>query len=250
MRNVRFYGLSDTGLVRAINQDSFCATYNINNDFLAVVCDGIGGGKAGDVASQLACDVMRDAFLKNPDLNNDDKVRRWLKAAIKKANDIIFMQSSSHRSQNGMGTTMVGVIATNCYTYVFNIGDSRAYGLYDDLIALTEDHNLLNDLIKSNEISPEEAKGHPKRHVLTNALGIWNDVHVDIARIDDDYLMLMLCSDGLHGYVSEKDIKKILLGAKGLKQKTRELIDEALNAGGYDNITVILMDRNEGDTYD
>ena len=242
---MRFYGLSDIGLVRKINQDSFCATYNLNNDFIAIVCDGIGGGKAGDVASLMGCESMRNAFLKNPSLNNDDEVKQWLSEAIQSTNDLIFSQSSSVKAQNGMGTTMVGLLVNKHHSYIFNIGDSRAYAIYEDLICLTEDHNLLHDLIKAGELSENQAKTHPQRNVLTNALGIWNDVKVDIARIKDDYSQLLICSDGLHGYVSEELLKKILLSELSMKEKAKTLIQASLNAGGFDNVTAILIDKLE-----
>lgn len=244
---MRFYGMSDIGLVRSVNQDSFCATFNINNDFMAIVCDGIGGGKAGDVASSLAVESMRASFLKNPVLKNDEDVQHWLHETINEVNDTIFSQSTSNRSQHGMGTTMVGIIITKLSSYVFNIGDSRAYAMYDDLICLTEDHNLLSDLLRSGEVSQETAHNHPQRHVLTNALGIWDNVRVDIARINNDYTQLLICSDGLHGYVKEGIIKEILLLNEGIKVRTRKLIDHALEAGGLDNVTVILIDQREGD---
>lgn len=247
---MRFFGMSEIGLVRKINQDSFCVTYNLNNDFIAIVCDGIGGGKAGDVASEMACDQMRNAFLKNPTLKSDEDVKTWLYETIRLTNDLIFSQSSSVKSQNGMGTTMVGILVTKHHSYVFNIGDSRAYAMYDDLICLTEDHNMLRDLIKAGKLSEKDAKTHPQRNVLTNALGIWNQVRVDIGRINDDYSQLLICSDGLHGYVSEPLIKKILLSESGMKEKVKNLIQASIQAGGYDNVSVILIDSKEGECHE
>ena len=246
---MRYFGLSDIGKRRSINQDSFIASYNVNNDFIAVVCDGIGGGNAGDVASRMACDLLLEEFLKNPNLTSKQQAQDWLKEAIQRVNDAIFTKASQTHELSGMGTTMVGVLMCKLNVYVFNIGDSRAYLLQDELKCLTEDHNLLHELIHSGQIDMEEEINHPKRNMLTNALGIWNQVRVDISLIDESFDYLLLCSDGLHGYVSEKLVKAVLLSRASLMEKVENLIQLANDIGGYDNVTVVLIDE-KGDTYE
>lgn len=235
--------MSDVGLRRKQNQDSFFVTYNLHNDFMAVVCDGIGGGKAGDVASKLASDYLRNAFLKTDKFENDEQVIQWLNQEISAANDLIFTQSSSSFSKKGMGTTLTGVLISEYATYIYNIGDSRTYGLYDDLICLTTDHNLMTDLITSGELSAEEALRHPKGSMLTNALGIWNEVKIDIVKAKEDYSSLLICSDGLHGYVNKKAIKEIMLSSFDVQSKVIALVELSKEAGGYDNVSVVLIEK-------
>ena len=141
---------------------------------------------------------------------------------------------------------MVGILHCPNATYVFNVGDSRTYGLYeDDFLCLTEDHSYVADLLKRGEVSEEEAKHHPNRNVLTNALGIWDSVKVDINKVKEDYKMLLVCSDGLHGYVSEELIRHIMESDCALQAKVDLLIQAALDAGGYDNVSVILVDKED-----
>ncbi|MCR1978423.1 serine/threonine-protein phosphatase, partial [[Clostridium] innocuum] len=124
------------------------------------------------------------------------------------------------------------------------VGDSRTYGLYaDDFLALTEDHSYIADMLKRGELSEEEAAVHPNRNMLTNALGIWDSVRIDINKIKNDYKALLICSDGLHGYVSEAIIREILESKRSVEDKVRMLIDKALLAGGYDNVSVIIVEQ-------
>ena len=118
------------------------------------------------------------------------------------------------------------------------------YGLYaDDFLALTEDHSYIADMLKRGELSEEEAAVHPNRNMLTNALGIWDSVRIDINKIKNDYKALLICSDGLHGYVSEAIIREILESKRSVEDKVRMLIDKALLAGGYDNVSVIIVEQ-------
>lgn len=240
---MRFYGLSDRGLVREQNQDSFFCSENKNGELMAVVCDGIGGGKAGDVASSLAVQVMEEQFLMKNKASNDAENIEWIEESIQLANDKVYMDSLTSRSKHGMGTTLVGVLKNDCGVYVFHLGDSRVYAYYDELICLTEDHNLAADLIKSGELSEEEALNHPRGKALTNALGIWSKYNVDINKIRKDFTYVMLCSDGLHGFVSEDVISHILLDQTlSLRNKVKALINAANLSGGYDNTTVVLIE--------
>ena len=248
---MKYYGSSDVGLLRKINQDSFAIVENTKHELLAVVCDGIGGGPAGEVAAQMAVDHLRSCFLKQKDFKDDQEVNRWLKQTIQEANDLIFMQSANSLEQKGMGTTCVGVLKTVQDTYIFNVGDSRVYGVYASaFICLSEDHSLVCDLLKAGEISEEEAKHHPQRNMLTNALGIWNTVRIDINKIRSDYQKLLICSDGLHGYVEEKDILQVLSSHVDITTQVTHLIDLSKLAGGYDNVSVILLCKEVEDAHE
>ncbi len=239
---MKAFGASDIGLKRKENQDSYVIAESEAGNLLAVVCDGIGGGLAGDVASHMAVAHMKERFLQKNTFVDDLDVKHWLKTTIQEANDLIFMQSTKSMTQKGMGTTCVGVLYTKHQTYIFNVGDSRIYGIYDQyFICLTEDHSFVQDLLKAGEITEEEAKTHPNRNMLTNALGIWDNVKIDINKIKDGYTYLLICSDGLHGYVKEEEIIRILHKKEDIRNLVYELINASKNAGGYDNVSVILL---------
>ena len=244
---MKYYGASHQGLRRKNNQDSLCIMENAHHALLAVVCDGIGGGNAGDVASKMAVDHMKEAFLSCKELKNDQDVKRWLEKVIQEANDMVFTQSTRDEKLKGMGTTIVGVLTQEDNTYIFNAGDSRTYGLYkDDFLCLTEDHSYVADLLKRGEVSEEEAAKHPNRNVLINALGIWNSMRIDINKIKNDWCALLVCSDGLHGYVPEHNIQYVLQSNRNVKDKVDALIKLSLDAGGYDNVSVIVIEKEDG----
>lgn len=246
--SVKYYGATHVGLKRVQNQDSILCIENENHALLGVVCDGIGGGNAGDVASSMAIAHMKDSFLHMKHCDNDFEVKRWLQKTIQEANDLVFTQSTRKIEQKGMGTTLVGVLKCGDTTYIFNVGDSRTYGLYDDdFLCLTEDHSYVADLLKRGEVSEEEAAVHPNRNVLINAIGIWNNIRIDINKIKNDYKVLLICSDGLHGYVREKIIQQELESEHSVEDKVNALIDKALQAGGYDNVSVIIIEK-DGET--
>lgn len=243
---MKYYGKSHVGLRRQQNQDSICLVER-EGALLAVVCDGIGGGNAGDVASKMAANHMKDCFVQMKKCNGDIEVKRWLQKTIQGANDLIFTQATRNVAHKGMGTTLVGVLLCDASTYIFNVGDSRTYGLYEhDFLCLTEDHSYIADLLKRGEVSEEEARHHPNRNMLTNALGIWDNVRIDINKIKDDYCSLLVCSDGLHGYVSEDVLKDVVSNSENVEQKVNLLIQSALDAGGYDNVSVIMIEREGG----
>lgn len=245
---LRYYGETHVGLRRKNNQDSFCVMENKDGAILALVCDGIGGGNAGDVASLLCVEHMKECFLQVSTLENDVEVKRWLKEVIQEANDLVFTKASNCQEYRGMGTTIVGVLTIQNRSYIFNAGDSRTYGLYQsDFLCLTEDHSYVADLLKRGEVSEEEAQAHPNRNMLTNALGIWNTMRIDINKIKEDYQSLLICSDGLHGYVKEEAIQAVLLSEKSVNEKVHQLIQMALDAGGFDNITVIVLEKEGGE---
>lgn len=243
-----FYGNSDKGLKRELNEDSFCCTVNENGDFLGCVCDGIGGGAAGEIASRLAILHLHDQFVTAAPFKREADIVAWLERVINEANDLIFAQASRSVKQKGMGTTCVGVLRCNERTFVFNVGDSRVYALYaDSFVAMTEDHSYIADLLRNGSITLEEARVHPNRNMLTNALGVWNQVRVDINKIKEDYRALLICSDGLHGYVSEETIRQVLCSAQyTTKEKVELFIQLANDMGGYDNVTAVLLEKEEG----
>lgn len=240
-------GLSDIGLSRQVNEDSFLITENQNGDLLVAVCDGIGGSAAGEVASGLAVSLLQEQFEKAEPFHKDYEVDEWLRLALNRTNDQIFAKSMWSKKNRGMGTTAVGAIITKIGTYIFNVGDSRLYALYDDgLIQMSEDHSVIQSLINQQKITPEEAVHHKKRNTLTNALGVWRVFRIDVNKIKSDYRMLLICSDGLSGYVDDDKVESIISMNAELEEKAQILIDLANKAGGHDNCTVILVDTHAG----
>ncbi len=238
---IEVYGLTDIGKTRELNEDNYLISSNRHGDQLLMVCDGIGGAASGEVASAMACDIVRESFEKAPYFNKDYEADDWIRRTLTKANDSIYAKSMWSRKNRGMGTTVAGVLICSIGTYIFNAGDSRIYALYEDgLIQMSEDHSYVQTLVNEHKITAREAREHEKRNALTNALGVWRMFRLDVNKIASDYACLLLCSDGLHTYVPEAKIIRTLESPLSLEAKVSLLIDLANAAGGQDNCTVIL----------
>ena len=249
---MKYFGLTDRGRLRKTNQDSYTIASNRAGDVFAVVCDGIGGGKGGDIASRLAVTHFSMAFSNNEGFKDDQQVKRWLEIEIPAANEEIFRTGQRTPELKGMGTTLTGVMITSVGRFVINVGDSRTYAYYNDdtMKVLTTDHTLVNDMLRHGELTPEEAKNYPRKNVLTNALGVWEKSRFDVERHDEAVNGFLICSDGLHGYVDEEVIRSIVLNRMmDPALRVRRLYAEAMNAGGFDNITAILIDLEGDETY-
>lgn len=245
---MKVFANTNVGLVRKINEDDYCIAHNDNDEWMAIVCDGIGGAKAGEVASHTAVMTMYEAFMKAPKFNKDRQVDNWIRENLNQANDFIYSKSLKNPNERGMGTTAVGVIVAKIGTFIFNVGDSRIYADYNgELIQMSEDHSVIAQLLKEGKITSEEAKTHPKKNTLTNALGVWHVFRIDINKIENTYNYLLISSDGLHGYVEKKVISDIVHDESlSLQEKVDTLIARANQSGGYDNCSVILME-NDGE---
>lgn len=242
---------TDVGQRRNTNQDYTGLFENKAGHKLAILADGMGGHQAGDVASQMAVNNL-GASWQESDISTPEKAAQWFIKVIQKENVNIYEKGQSQPEYLGMGTTIVGAILMDNSFTLANIGDSRAYLIRNnELLQLTEDHSLVNELVKSGEITREMAANHPRKNVLTRSLGMPNAVEVDVAShqwVEGDYLLL--CSDGLTNMVPEKDILSILSAEGQLEEKVNTLISSANNAGGLDNITVLVIhfnDQKEGD---
>lgn len=243
---------TDIGKIRKINEDRSAVLPELNGYALALVADGMGGHQAGDVASRMAADIICGELSRRRHELPGHSLEKVLLEAIRKANDDVYAFSNSQASYYGMGTTVVAAIASVREATIGHIGDSRAY-LYraadGGLIQLTEDHSLVNELLRSGQITEEEAATHPRRNVLTRALGTDPQVEVDIERVEwGPRDILMLCSDGLSGLVSGEELLGILASSDDLEAKADRLVQSALDAGGEDNITVVLLanEDNQG----
>ncbi len=228
--------LTDVGLVRKDNEDNYLVSADRG---LFVVADGMGGHSGGALASSMAIKVI-DEEIREPHL--EENPSRLLHNALLKANALILNQGQSE-NLSGMGTTVTAVLFHKGSLHIAHIGDSRAY-LYRDreLTLLTQDHSLVNELLQKGGITQEEAQCHPQRNILTRALGTQVLPQIDLTTIPalpGD--MLLLCTDGLSNHVSDQDIKKILGEESRLKEKVQYLVNLALERGGNDNITVVLV---------
>ena len=234
------FGQTDKGYARVMNQDYYLIAEK-NNATLAVVCDGIGGHQAGDVASRLACETLQIYF----DDHYENNPEWFLKQALKRVNKVVYDKAQSDDAYKGMGTTMVCSIMTDKGLYVLNVGDSRAYVLTDknQLVQLTEDHSLVNDLVKKEGMDEEKAR-ELGQHVITKAIGIWPVTDGDIFEVTDSFKCLLLCSDGLHNYVPSFVINEILADEQlSGHEKCKKLVDKANEVGGFDNTTVVIVER-------
>lgn len=250
MLNIIMSGNTDIGRVRQINEDSFRLIPERNT---VVVCDGMGGHAAGEVASQRAAETVV-AFLMH-DHSNDrttlpplmvDSLPREAKdlaQAVRLANRSVFIAAQSQQGMRGMGTTLVAVRFWNGCAGICHVGDSRAYRFArGKLEPLTTDHSLLAELKAQGEITEDQEKNFPERNVITRALGTRPSVAVDVkiqATQKDDWFLL--CSDGLCGYIDDPDIEQVLIDTyPDYDAAIQRLIDMANEAGGHDNCTVAI----------
>lgn len=231
------------GLTRDINEDCAGVFRKKEGQLLAVVADGMGGHQAGEVASKMALDKLEELFLSSPSYADEQNWKAWLLESIQITNRSIYTYAKENPQHFGMGTTLVAALFLNTCYLVAHVGDSRAYRLVDgNLQQLTDDHSLVNELVRVGQLAPEEAQNHPQRNVITRALGTQEEVLVDLDRLT--YMggeQIMLCSDGLSSMVPEEQIKTILSGPGHLEEKASRLLQAALDAGGDDNITLILI---------
>jgi serine/threonine protein phosphatase PrpC len=249
---MKYYGLTDRGKLRRSNQDSYIIASSEEGDVFAMVCDGIGGGQGGDVASRMATEHFSRAFAVHRPFADGQDLQYWLQAEIQAVNQEIHETGSQHLSLKGMGTTLTGVLLTTVGSFIVNVGDSRTYA-YDkngSLQLLTRDDSLVNEMLAKGELTPEEAENYPRRNVLTKALGVWDHVKPAVFPYEGKADGFLLCSDGLHGYVSEEEISGIL-GDPDTDPalRVRRLFNAAMHAGGFDNITMILVEMGKEDRH-
>ena len=227
-----FGSRTDVGCIREQNEDSLVVAPP-----LFVVADGMGGHAAGEVASEIAVSTIAEHAPQHPD-------PKALGAAVEEANRAIIDAAASGEGRQGMGTTVTAAMLENDKLVVAQVGDSRAYLLHDGKLSqITRDHSLMANMIEAGQITPEEARTHPNRSVITRALGN------DPATRPDLYEMtvvagdrLLICSDGLSSMILDEDIEAVLLRVKDPQRCASQLVNEAIAAGGYDNVTVIVAD--------
>jgi len=229
------YGISHTG-ARDNNEDNFLVM-KLPDAYLLAVADGLGGHNAGEIASQIAVDALKEAFEQEYQEGMDDKeVKKLLEKAYRLAHERISENAIGERE--GMGTTLVTAFVRDGKAIIANTGDSRAYLIRDGtIVERTKDHSLVQELIDKGEITPEEAKRHPMKNIITKALGI--DFGVDFYEWELRKDILLLSSDGLHDYVDKDRIVEIVLRDKNAEDIGRKLVEEALPVT-KDNVTVVV----------
>ena len=245
---IKSFSVTDIGRKRKLNQDfvysSDEAVGNLKNVY--IVADGMGGHKAGDVASREAI----ERFVKYACTTHMSDPANILDAGIISVNKDIFDMANSNRDYSGMGTTFVAASLVENHVYIANVGDSRLYLIGRDIRQITRDHSLVEDMVRMGVLEREEARTHYKKNVITKAIGVADDKTStpDIFEIEvENGDKLLLCSDGLTNMVEDYDIKKIVKDNDSIEDAVRELIKQANENGGKDNISAILIEPEIGE---
>ena len=237
---------TNVGRKRKSNQDTVGVYTNKVGIVIGIVADGMGGHQAGDTASQIAVTGLGTSWEKTA-LETQDDVAKWIVESIQRENKKIYQEGSNDPDKFGMGTTVVVAALLDDQILVAHVGDSRGYIIRDQNIKqLTSDHSLVNELVKTGEITSDMAENHPRKNVLLRSVGVPGEVEVDVSTAPikgEDFILL--CSDGLSNMLSAQEMKRIILQEKPLAEKVADLINGANEAGGRDNITALLMDLSE-----
>lgn len=240
------YYITDPGKVRERNEDSVEICENLAQEKLLIVADGMGGHKNGEIASSIALNLICDRFKNISSVGNKEDAINWLQSTVSEANVAIFKYVSEHPESQGMGTTIVMAILTPSFLLIGNIGDSSGYIYKGNKIhKITVDHTLVNLLVKSGELTKEEAKVHPKKNVLMKALGSNTNVDMDIFNVELNIDGIFLCSDGLTNMLDDNQISKVLNEKISLKERLEKLVFKANNRGGNDNISIACLIKEE-----
>ena len=234
------WGLTHRGAVRHQNQDAFAIRNLPDGRVIALVCDGMGGARAGNIASAMAVKLFTEEFLRTSG-REEERMRK----AAALANREVFQRSLRDEDCAGMGTTLVAALAGEGGAVILNEGDSRAYHINQEgIVLVTRDHSLVADLVERGELTREEARRHPNKNLITRALGADPDLMADCFRqpmAPGDYLLL--CSDGLSNVVEEQEMLYEVIHGEGDESCCQRLLDIALSRGAPDNVTAVLIRR-------
>lgn len=242
-----FY-FTDPGKVRSHNEDSVTIINNDKKEFVLAIADGMGGHKAGEVASMISINHIRDSFYKLDTLGTKEDAIEWLRLIVKEINDEIFAYAKEHPESKGLGTTLVIAIKTEDYILYGNIGDSSGYVIKNNVLhKVTKDHTYVSMLLNNGRLTEETAKNHPGKNLLTRALGANNPIDIDIFDVDTSVKGLFLCSDGLTNMLTEEQIEKILNSDLEVEEAVIKLIRKANSRGGTDNISIAYLKKESGE---
>lgn len=238
------WGLTDTGNVREQNQDAYRIERLGENALLAVVCDGMGGARSGNVASRLASEVFSEEVKRSFSAEHTpQEAERMLRSAASLANIAVFEQSQLSEEYSGMGTTLVAALIYEKASLVLNIGDSRAYLINGDgVTCVTTDHSVVELMVQRGELTPEQAKNHPSKNLITRAVGTGKQVFADVFRVcagkGDCFL---LCTDGLSNLMADQEILFEVVHGAHKDDCCQRLLEIAKERGAPDNVTSVLI---------
>jgi serine/threonine protein phosphatase PrpC len=235
---------TDVGMMRENNQDSYYVSPSGNYP-LFIIADGMGGHKAGEIASEMAIKIISYNFTDSLAKSSieDETIKNKIEKSIYEANSKIHKKSMEDERFSGMGTTVTLAYIVDDKIFIGHVGDSRAYLLRNGILSqITEDHSLVEELIRNGSISREEAKHHPQRNIITRAVGTSNEIKTDVIvehKCEND--ILLLCTDGLTNMVDDDQIKDSLTMNEDIQQACEELVKISNDKGGFDNITVLAI---------
>ena len=238
------WGITDPGCIRTQNQDAFQIEALDKNTLLCIVCDGMGGAKSGNVASNLAVDVfvqeVKRTWVRGMDPEHTEQM---LRNAVKLANFTVYDQAQQFEEFAGMGTTLVAALIHGKYATIINIGDSRAYSIKQDGVRqVTQDHSLVQMMVTRGELTPEQARNYPGKNLITRAIGTEPVVECDVfhSKVESGECML-LCTDGLSNLVDEQEILFEVVHGINKQSSGQRLLEIAKNRGAPDNVTCVLI---------
>ncbi len=243
---MNYFGMTDRGVVRKNNQDTFlCEDIRLIDSVLLVVCDGMGGAKSGNIASAMAAQTFRDSLLENLNVFGDaDALGRQMTAAAEIANNAVHEKSVNDPECTGMGTTLVAAIVNAEGAVVLNVGDSRAYKVSrkEGIEQITRDHSFVGEMLYRGDITKDEAKHHPNKNLITRAIGTSGSVETDTFYVSlKEGDRILLCSDGLSNMVDDEDLSREILKTDDMAECCDVLIKAAIAAGAHDNVTAALI---------
>jgi len=247
---MELWGITDSGKVRKHNQDVF-QTFSRDDKNIAVlvVCDGMGGANAGNIASELAANVFMKYIKEDIESISENfsraDIATMMTNAVLSANTEVYEKSFEDEEYSGMGTTLTAAVSTTHGEVVANVGDSRLYHVSDDNITqITRDHSVVEDMIERGEITRTEARKHPSRNLITRALGtgVYEPPDIFFLEMKSDDLII-LCSDGLTNVVFDSEIKTELERGATVRESCEVLVDKALSRGAPDNVTVVILKK-------
>ncbi len=238
---MKTFSKTDVGMVRDVNQDYVFTTETSIGNFpnLLVVADGMGGHRAGEYASRLAVEVLKQELA----ATTEDGPEAMMKNAITRANERVLEAARQDAKLSGMGTTLVVATVIDRTLYFANVGDSRLYLLNDDIKQLSKDHSLVQEMVRLGGINEEEAKYHPDKNIITRAIGAKDEVEIDFYeyRLKKGDVILM-CTDGLSNMVDDEEMLHIVKNSRDVVETVEQLIERAKGNGGNDNIGVIVAE--------
>lgn len=241
---MNYYYLTDPGKIRDHNEDNVIIVKNNSNEILMAVADGMGGHLCGEVASSIAITHIAERFKNISSIGNKEDAENWIQSTVSEINALIYKYTEEHPESIGMGTTFVCAIITKDFLLYGNIGDSSGFAIKGDKIQkITNDHTLVSLLVKSGELTEEEAVNHPKKNVLLKALGATTTVDMDIFDVETDVDGVLLCSDGMTNMLDKEQILNVLKENTSIEERIKKLITKCNNRGGTDNISVAYIEK-------